>query len=234
MIKHKCAVTMGLNLVTFILVIEGILTMFFGSKYTSFTASDASCLIYFTILSNIFAGLTSFVYCMFQILYYKKGINLCKIPFVFQFVSTISVTITFLVVVFFLAPFNALQENGSYFSMFQGSNLIFHFFAPVICIINFIFLEHEEKLNFKFVPLTLLPVVLYGIFYLTNYHFKWIKSSTSDGKGTYDWYNFLQNGSTFNMIVLVILFVLITIGLGFLFIFLNNKTNKQNENPPIS
>lgn len=201
----------------------------FNTKDYALTSNGAICLIFFTVLSNIFAGITSLIYFVFKILNYFKGIKIKRWSFILEFISTISVFITFFVVVFFLAPIDVIFEHESYFSMFYGPNFFFHFVIPVFCIFNFIFLEHCDSINYKFVYLDLIPVVLYGTFYYINFKTELIKIEGGEGKLTSDWYHFLSNGNPIQVVLIALLFIGCTIGFGYIFLFLNKKTYKKES-----
>ena len=54
-----------------------------------------------------------------------------KIVYVLKFIGTVSVTVTFLTVVLFLAPFG---DWG--IMLFQGPNLVFHVIVPILAIVT--------------------------------------------------------------------------------------------------
>lgn len=132
-----------------------------------------------------------------------------------------SVNITFLVVVFFLAPLAATQ-GGSYFDMFQGPNLILHLFAPVLSIVNYLVFLHQTPLKRGFAFVSVLPVLAYGIFYIANFYVHW-----TDSLGNYDWYSFLGDGAPWRVILLIVLFIIGSYALGLLLWFLNALIGKK-------
>ncbi len=225
--KNKLIVSLILNLLVFIFMLVGFLWMVFTTKDYEMCANGLLCLVYFTVLSNIFAGVSSLIYFIFQLLKYFKNVEIKRWSFILQFVSTISTSITFFVVVLLLAPLNAIYDHESYFSMFYGPNFFLHFVVPVIGIINFIFLQKDDSISYKCVFLCLIPVVLYGVFYFINYKIQWIKIVGPDHKLSSDWYHFLIYGEGYMLVLIPLGFILVTLGLGYLYLFLNKKVNNK-------
>ena len=92
---------------------------------------------FYTEDSNILALVTSclFVYFLLSNKKLPKWLNTLK------YISTTCVTITFLVVIFILAP----MYNFNYLSLlFDGTMLYHHTICPLLCIITFLFFD---KLN---------------------------------------------------------------------------------------
>lgn len=226
--RFKSLFSIFLNTLSFVLMLVGFLWMYFASDGNALSSGGFECLKYFTVLSNIFAGITSLIYLVCQVLNLIRETKIKPWALVLEYMSTISVAITFFVVVFFLAPVRQ-ANGGSYFEMFRGANFFFHLIIPVICMINFIFFENETKVIYKYMGLDIIPVILYAVFYILNYELHLTGAVSQDGSLNYDWYGFLTSGSAFNIILMVLLFIAITIGLGFLFLFLKNFFNKNKQ-----
>jgi hypothetical protein len=157
---------------------------------------------YFTTDSNILVGLASLVLLIEERNVLKdkrKSIN--SSFYVFKFVTTVSVTITFLTVFLYLGP----GSQGGIVSMLTNSNLFFHLIIPVLSIISFVCFERTNKINKKYVKYGLIPVVIYALFYLVNVltHIENFKVSTK-----YDWYWFLQNGIWVVVLIVPLMFLL--------------------------
>lgn len=210
-----------INVIVVVLVFYAWATMFIGDGTSNLSAAGLGSLRYFTVLSNIFCGITSFLLLVFKVVgIIKKDYKTPSFSHILQFASTVGVLITFLVVLTMLAPFSA-KNGGSYFDCFKGANLYFHFIIPVLAIVDYIVLEHTNYLHFKDIPYCIIPVFLYGIFYIANYYCKWTGSATGESAITYDWYGFIGDGSALRVTLLIIVFLIGTYIIGLLLRELN-------------
>lgn len=111
-------------------------------------------LVYYTIDSNIFLLISSILY-----LVYRN--KLPRIVQLFKYSSTLSVLITFLVVVFVLLPMYNFNFN---FLLWDGPNLYVHVLCPIIALISFVFFEKNDLENtFKNNLCAVYFTVIYGI-----------------------------------------------------------------------
>lgn len=94
-------------------------------------------LAYYTIDSNIFLLIST-------ILYLITINNVPKIVQLLKYSSTLSVFITFLVVVFVLYP---MYDFNFQFMFLDGPNLYMHVLCPVLAVISFIFFDLNEIEN---------------------------------------------------------------------------------------
>lgn len=94
-------------------------------------------LAYYTIDSNIFLLIST-------ILYLLTITNVPKIVQLLKYSSTLSVFITFLVVVFVLYP---MYNFNFQFLFLDGPNLYMHVLCPVLALISFIFFDSNEIEN---------------------------------------------------------------------------------------
>lgn len=94
-------------------------------------------LAYYTIDSNIFLLIST-------ILYLITINNVPKIVQLLKFSSTLSVFITFLVVVFVLYP---MYDFNFQFMFLDGPNLYMHVLCPLLAVISFIFFDSNEIEN---------------------------------------------------------------------------------------
>ena len=104
---------------------------------SSLGKSYANYLAYYTIESNIFLLIST-------ILYLITINNVPKIVQLLKYSSTLSVFITFLVVVFVLYP---MYDFNFQFMFLDGPNLYMHVLCPVLAIISFIFFDSNEIEN---------------------------------------------------------------------------------------
>lgn len=94
-------------------------------------------LAYYTIDSNIFLLIST-------ILYLITINNVPKIVQLLKYSSTLSVFITFLVVVFVLYP---MYDFNFQFMFLDGPNLYMHVLCPLLAVISFIFFDSNEIEN---------------------------------------------------------------------------------------
>lgn len=222
--KVKNIVSLFLDFIVFLLSVIGFLLMFFLGKDSGLSSHGFSSLRYFTVLSNLFMGLISFLMFISMLIAMKKRREMSEKWLVLSHVATVSVTITFLVVAFFLAIKAQLDGRG-YFSMFRGSNLIFHFILPVLAILNFTIFEKGKKMPFYSLFFAYIPIVLYGIFYVCNFYFHWVISN----EGNYDWYGFLSNGNAIQLMLVLFAFILITFLISFGLAFFNGLSFRKDK-----
>ena len=167
-----------LDLIIAILVFWTWGRMMFKTSDTALTATGIRSLKYFTVQSNLLVGIS----CLINILY-RNG----KKPNWLQWLNVISlvgILVTFFTVIFFLGPVFGYQI------MYMGVSFWFHLVIPVMYFIVYMFVYDKETIEDKYNYLVLLPVGLYGIFYVGNILIngigEWPKSN--------DWYGFMMWG----------------------------------------
>ncbi|MBQ7467149.1 MAG: hypothetical protein IJS74_03660 [Clostridia bacterium] len=218
--NKKQKITLTLNIIIFIFAVVGSVFCF-GEIYISYTKPiehGFKLLKFFTVQSNVLAGITSLLYIIYLL---RERKTQSKIPMwvhVLRYIATIDLIITFMVVALFLG---FIVEEG-YFSMYTNANFFFHFAIPVLNLISFICYEENPKFQFKHTFIGTAHLLLYSVFYLTvvmlNFH---------DGAVVifYDWYAFAQKG-----LPLAFICGAIVIGFGYLTSYALYKiTNKRNK-----
>lgn len=151
---NKKKVSIGLNILIIILEIIGFVLILMSLGLDSF--------VYYTLLSNLFL----LVAC---ILYLFKNKIKSRIVDVLKFGSTLSVLITFLVVLFVLGP---NKELTYHFLLLEGSNFYYHLVCPILGIITFIFFDDIKISGFKDVLGSLGFTIIYSIVILILNIFK--------------------------------------------------------------
>lgn len=216
--QQKIALT--LNIIIFLLAVVGSIFCF-GEIYLVYTKPldhGIRLMKFFTVQSNVFAGIMALVYIVFWIRQSKFKKPIPKAVHFFKYMATIDLVITFLVVALFLG---FIVEEG-YFSLYVNANFFFHFAIPVLSVISFVFYENAPKFKFNYTFLGLIHLVLYSIFYMTVVitHFK-------DGAVPleYDWYAFAHLGLGIAFVCAIIVY-----GLGYLVSFVLYKINNKNKN----
>lgn len=194
------------NSIIVALMIVAVLLMFFGEAGV-LASTRWSSFKYFTIQSNVFAGLAS----LFSLIYLlvKKGEKYPGWLIVVKMVSTVSVGVTFTVVMTYLGAVYG------YAKLFNNANLYLHGIIPVLAMVFFALFEPKAKLKFTMNLFSLLPVTIYGIAYLINVA---VRNDYGNIKGA-DWYAFGAYGLGIGCLCLFIIIVMsfgISVGLYFL------------------
>ena len=174
---------------------------------------------FFTMQSNVLAGIVALLYVIFYVLRSKKGKKFPTILYVLKYIATIDLIITFLVVTLFLG---FIVEEG-YFTLFVNGNFFFHFFTPVINAVSFICFEEFYLKEFKYTFTGIIHMVLYSIFYMSV-----VLTHMVDGVVDlkYDWYAFAQKGLPLAFAIALGLLV-ITYFVGFALWKIKNKQNQK-------
>lgn len=152
--EKKQSFALGLNILIILLEIIGIIVAFFESGLGIFQ--------YYTQDSNIFTCIGSIIFVYYLIIYRRDHTN--EVPewtHILRYVSTCCVTVTFLVVLFVLAP--AKGENGYIIMFLKESGLFHHFLCPVLSFISFLFFEDGIKLNKNHARYAVIPTVMYAL-----------------------------------------------------------------------
>ena len=180
-----------LNVLIFVFTLFATIAMIVGFNFMGdvkvLSSRNFWAFKYFTVDSNVFAGIISLVYVILSLTPQGKNEKLSKTMYILKLAATTGVTLTMMVTVFFLAP----RSTTTYFDYFKNSNFFMHFFTPLLCIISFVFFEPVEKPSFVLSLSGIIPMVLYACFYVPN-----ILLHLENGKPThsYDWYGFLDGG----------------------------------------
>ncbi len=123
---EKYKISICLNILIIILEVMGLLL-----AYNSIRSIDLS---YYTIDSNIFLLISSSLY----LIYRNRRL---KIISLLKYSSTLSVLVTFLVVILILLPM--LDFNFNYLFL-QHGGLFLHLLCPLIAFLSFIFFESHD------------------------------------------------------------------------------------------
>lgn len=151
---NKKKISIGLNIIIIIVEIIGLILCYKELGINSF--------IYYTLLSNLFLLISC-------ILYLFKNKIKSRVVDIMKFGSTLSVTVTFLVVLFILGPNKDLTYH---FLLLEGANFFYHLVCPVLGIITFLFFDDVKISGFKDVLGAFVFTVLYSIVILTLNIFK--------------------------------------------------------------
>ncbi len=180
----------------------------------------------FTTQSNVVSGVVAIIIIVFDILILlKKRNELPQWLKIIKMVTTTGVTLTFLVVVFYLG-FVAISEGHSYFILFRNTNLFFHFLTPVSAIISFTLFEGRNDIKFKYTFLNMIHMIGYSIFYSINV-FTHLNNDGSVNR-KYDWYYFVL-GENWTFILVALGMLIVTYGIGLGLWWINRKVDLFNE-----
>ena len=97
---------------------------------------------YYTTDSNLLALVSSLIYFVYLLLEEKMP----RWLEIFKYMTTICLTITFLVVIFILAP---MYDFNYKFFLFDGAFIYQHFLCPIIAIITFLFFDTLHNFNIR-------------------------------------------------------------------------------------
>lgn len=130
----KKKMSLVLNLLIVIFEIIGLMI--------TFNLNHRIAIEYYTEDSNILALFSSLLF----VIYLIRNKNIPRWLELFKYMTTICLTVTFLVVIFILAP----MYNFNYYYMLFYNNLIFqHLLCPIISIITFIFFDNLSIIDKK-------------------------------------------------------------------------------------
>lgn len=202
--RQKTAVVLNILIFAFTVfaTVSMIIGFYFMGEVKLLSSRNFHAFKYFTVDSNVFAGIISLVYLVIKLSPSgRKSLKISKVLYVLKLAAVTGVTLTMMVTVFFLAP----RTTTTYFDYFKNSNFFMHFLTPVLCIISFVFFEPVEKASFPVSFAGIIPMVLYGFYYIPN-----VFLHLENGKPThaYDWYGFLDGGmNTIWFVVPVVLLI---------------------------
>lgn len=115
---------------------------------------------YFTENSNYLTLLISLLFCIYSIIGITNNKKIPRWIYTLRFVSTISLSITFCVVLFLLIP---MYPDTWFFMLFGSSNLYQHLLCPLISITSFIAFERNNNLEKTTIFISIVPILIYGI-----------------------------------------------------------------------
>ena len=129
----------------------------------SWEAVGEQALTFYTENSNLFSAAVCLLVAVCQLWALLSGRALPRWVKRLKFIAACCLTLTFLTVVFVLAPYYP-DEGGVVFLLTESSMLYHHLLNPVLVFVSFVFLEREPRLPARNIPLALVPTVLYGVY----------------------------------------------------------------------
>lgn len=137
---------------------------------------------YYTTLSNIFAGIAAVI--MIVVLARTKSGKVPVWAALTKFASAVTVSVTFLVTLFFLAP--TMGIGGLY----KGELMFMHAVGPVLAVVSFFMNRDLPEMKTSSALWATLPTILYGGVYSANI----MLNGVGSGMNTNDWYGFAAAG----------------------------------------
>lgn len=202
---NKYKISLILNIIIFMMVICASIMMFTGFRFMPgeiiLESNKLGMFKFFTVDSNLFMGIISLLFAIFEIRTLRGKIDeIPKYMYILKLMATTGVTLTFVVVFAYLWPL-----VGSLYLMILNSNLFFHLLVPVFSMITFVFFEKNNKISFKYSFYGLIPIIMYGLYYLINVL---IHMNNGIVSPVYDFYYFVQNGVWTSIIVVPVMFII--------------------------
>lgn len=192
------------NALIILFVFGAFVWSFFQKAEGELLSKGITSLKYYTVLSNLFLGVSAIPMLVFSVQNAKKGeIKTPLWAIVLKFAAVVATTITFLTVVVVFIPL-AIKEGYSWFSLFSETNLFNHLITPLVGLLGFCLCEISPKLKFRHTPWGIVSVILYEIFYTFNYYFHWVDSGRDNPDYLYDWYGFTNGGKNPVWLVIII------------------------------
>ena len=184
------------NVLIVVLAATGWLQILFRGDKDSRNLSQRgwASLRYFTVLSNLFSAVACAVYLVVGIT--AIG-SLPSWLIVLKLMSATTVTLTLLTVLAFLGP------RMGWKPMFSGGNLWLHLVLPLLAILDCCLFVPTEALPFWTTFLPLIPVFMYGTWYVIIVV---VHGPKKDGV-VYDFYGFFTWGTRGLIVIAVMMFV---------------------------
>ena len=177
-----------INVLISVLVVIAVIWMMTDTSSISLSGRRLQAFRFFTVDSNILMGISACVLAIAQIgVLTGKRKDVAPGLYVFKLVSTVGVTITMLVTVFYLG----FVIPTGFFSLFYHSNFIMHLAVPVLSILVFVLYEKTDSIALKYTFFSYIPLVFYGIYYAAA-AFTHMENGVIE-KG-YDWYQLFRLG----------------------------------------
>ena len=192
--RRNCMLTLACALIVLVCVCVGV-TMNLTTIYDeNFDHMGIRTFCMFTVNSNILCaiGMSLLIsYCVDGLR--KHNFHVPKWAMVIVFAGVTSVTLTFLVSLFILAPVKG------FVLIFTGSRFFLHGLCPILAIVSFCFFMSEQKLLFLSSLLAMVPVMIYSFLYIMM-----VAVIGEERGGWNDFYGFIERFPIWILIVAII------------------------------
>ena len=133
---------------------------------------------YYTYIFNLMLLISTTIYFVYGIKNYIKYNQIPRWAFIFQYCSTVCIAITFFGL-FVVIPTMGIDNIPS---LFFKNNLIFqHTLCPILAVAAFLLFDEKQFISIKDTILSLIPIGIYALVFLTLNIFKVIE-------GPYDFF----------------------------------------------
>lgn len=185
-----------LDILVVAVVAYAVIKMIESTKGGALVSGGLGALKYYTVLSNIFCALS----CLCAALHFiiTKGKALPSWLYVFRLMGSSVVSVTFLVVVFFLG------SVYGYKLMFTGVSFWLHLVGPVLAIASQLLMKQAKPMPLRTSFWGIAPTVLYGVFYISVNAVQW----TGESNPTTDFYRFLAWGWGIGIVIYLAIFLI--------------------------
>lgn len=178
-----------LNLLVIAFAVTGtILMLFFRGNDEELLADGIENYKYFTVLSNEICGIIAVVSLVCSLRGRRQ-------PMLAKLLAAAAVGLTFLVIIGFLGPLYGLLK------MYRGANFFFHLILPLTAMAEFVLCPGDAAepvtIPFWWTFLTMIPVAVYGAFYLGNC----LINGFGEWPHTNDFYGFLNWGLPVGLVI---------------------------------
>jgi len=214
--RRQCIISLVFAAIVVVCVCVGVVMNLTTLYDENFDHMGIRTFCMFTVNSNILAGIGMFLTIPYGIDELRK--RSYRIPgwlVILLFVLVTSVTITFLVSLFILAPVKG------FWLIFSGSRFFLHGVCPILSILAFCFFIKDHELSVQDALLTLIPVFIYASVY-----FVMVRIIGEEHGGWNDFYGFLTRMPPW---VAPVLIMPLTFGVAMLLRFLHNRSCRRFE-----
>ncbi len=159
--KRKAGISLAVNIIITLVTVAVVISYFFQEP-SVLTKNGYESFRFFTTDSNILAGISAAVTAFYDIRIIKgKTDTFPKWAVLLKYAGTSCAFVTFSVTAFFLLPLYGPI-------VYSGTLILFHVTNPLMSLFSLIFLETAHKIRFREILLGAVPVMVYGIVYLTE------------------------------------------------------------------
>lgn len=186
----------ALDVLVFALVLFAVIKMVGIRRNGALVTGGLGAFKYYTVLSNVFCALSCLCSAICFII--RKNYELPSWLYIFRLMGSSAVSVTFLVVLFFLGLIYG------YRLMFTGVSFWLHLVCPVLAIISQILLRQAKPMPFGTSFWGIAPTFVYGVFYITVNAVGW----TGTPNRATDFYFFLNWGWGVGIVIFLVIFAI--------------------------
>ena len=185
--RARVKAALAANVVIVALVAVAVVLMVFDIGGGALTSGGVRAFKFYTVDSNVLEGIAALVSAVFCARSLRGGGEPPRWANLLKLSATGAVTLTFLVVIFFLVPTTGFDLA----SMYSGGNFLMHLVVPALAVATYAILEHPTFRTRRERLWCLVPTAAYEVFYGAN-----ALTHVQDGAvpAAYDWYRFLAAG----------------------------------------